>query len=241
MSLAEDIEKEHCRRDPHYYIFEKLRTKDEHDLNAPLKKFPDEPYLRATLDDYLVSAKLLRPPEAIHSLNAGTPLEQLEHWYATGIYFTEKSRHVMATWATCAYLDWRCRAFPHQLVMAQSKREEDAASLVYDKEPGQGRVSFLEQALPEYLRMCKQPQNAKYCHMYYENGSHLWAIPQGGHIIRSHNPSVIFMDEAAFMEEFGHAYTAALPAITHGGQLIVVSSAEVGEFMTLCETEAPDA
>jgi hypothetical protein len=242
MSLAHEIEKERCRRDPHYFIFEKLVTKDEHAASQgrqALEKFPDEECLRATIDDYLVSAKLLRPAEAIHSLNAGTPLEQLEHWYSTGIYFTEKSRHVMATWTTCAYLLWRARSFPHQLIIVQSKREEDAAALVYDKEPDQGKISFLEWSLPEHLRMAKLPAGGKYCHLYFPNGSHIWGIPEGGHIIRSHNPSVVFSDEAAFQPEFGNAYTAALPAITHGGQLICVSSAQVGEFMTLCETEAP--
>jgi len=83
------------------------------------------------------------------------------------------------------------------------------------------------------IRLAKFP--SKYCHLYFPNGSHILGIPEGGHIIRSHNPSVLFSDEAAFQPEFGKAYTAALPAITHGGQLIVVSSAEVSEFQQLVE------
>ena len=238
--LLQAIEIEKCRRDAHYFIFSCLRTKDEHDIANPTKPFPDELCLRATIDDYLVSGKLLEPIDARWSLEAGTSLEQLEHWYATGIYFTEKSRHVMATWTTCAYLLWRARSFPHQLIIVQSKREEDAAALVYDKEPDQGRISFLEWSLPEYLRIAKLPAGGKYCHLYFPNGSHIWGIPEGGHVIRSHNPSVVFSDECGFQPEFGRAYTAALPAITHGGQLIGISSAEVSEFMTLCETDAPD-
>jgi phage FluMu gp28-like protein len=93
----------------------------------------------------------------------------------------------------------------------------------------------LEASLPEELKMTKFPTSGKYCHIYFNNGSHIWGIPEGGHIIRSHNPSVLFSDEAAFQPEFGKAFTAALPAITHGGQLIVVSSAEVSEFMQLVE------
>lgn len=234
---SSELVKERCARDAHYFIFQQLRTKDEHDLHDPVKPFPDELYLRATLDDYLCSGRLQLPQECKWSLEAGTPLPFLQHIYETGIYFTEKSRHVMATWVTCAYLLWRARAKPHQLIMVQSKREEDAAALVYDKEPDQARISFLEWALPDALRMAKFPSAGKYCHLYLPNGSHLWAIPEGGHIIRSHNPSVLFSDEAAFQPEFGHAYTAALPAITHGGQLIVVSSAEVSEFMQLVEAQ----
>lgn len=235
MSLQSEIALERYRRDAHAFIFGPIRTKDEHNIRDPILKFPDELPLRAVLDDYLVSAKLLEPAQAVYSLEAGTPLEFLEHIHKTGIYFIEKSRHVMATWLTCAYLLWRARSYPHQLILVQSKREEDVAALVYDKEPDQARISFLEWALPEELRLAKLPAAAKYCHLYFPNGSHIWGIPEGGHIIRSHNPSVLFSDEAAFQPEFGKAYTAALPAITHGGQLIVVSSAEPSEFMQLVE------
>lgn len=233
--LGSEIAKERFRRDAHAFVFDAVRTKDEHDVQTPLKGFPDELPLRAVLDDYLVSGRLLKPEDARWSLEAGTPPEFLKHIYDTGIYFIEKSRHVMATWLTCAYLLWRARAYPHQLILVQSKREEDVAALVYDKEPDQARISFLEWALPEELRLAKLPAAAKYCHLYFPNGSHIWGIPEGGHIIRSHNPSVLFSDEAAFQPEFGKAYTAALPAITHGGQLIVVSSAEPSEFMHLVE------
>lgn len=226
---------ERMRRDAHYAIFSCFKTKDEHNLRNPVEHFPDELSLHATLDDFLVSGRLLSPTEAQYSLEAGTSPEFLRHIYETGIYFVEKSRHVMATWLTCAYLLWRARSYPHQLILVQSKREEDVAALVYDKEPDQARISFLEWSLPEELRMAKFPTAAKYCHVYLPNGSHLWGIPEGGHIIRSHNPSVLFSDEAAFQPEFGKAYTAALPAITHGGQLIVVSSAEPSEFMQLVE------
>lgn len=235
MSLQTEIALERYRRDAHAFIFGPIRTKDEHNVRDPILKFPDELPLRAVLDDYLVSAKLLAPDQAHYSLEAGTPIEFLEHIHQTGIYFVEKSRHVMATWLTCAYLLWRARSYPHQLILVQSKREEDVAALVYDKEPDQARISFLEWALPEELRLAKLPSAAKYCHLYFPNGSHIWGIPEGGHIIRSHNPSVLFSDEAAFQPEFGKAYTAALPAITHGGQLIVVSSAEPSEFMQLVE------
>lgn len=229
------FEIQRCRRDPQYFIFSVLRTKDEHDVLDSCKKFPDELSLRAMLDDYLVSGKFFKPEEAVYSIRAGTSHDFLKHIYETGIYFVEKSRHIMATWLTCAYLLWRARSYPHQLIMVQSKREEDAAMLVYDKEPDQARISFLEWALPDELKVLKLPQAGKYCNLYFPNGSKIQAIPEGGHIIRSHNPSVLFSDEAAFQMEFGKAYTAALPAITHGGQLIVVSSAEPSTFQQLVE------
>ena len=235
MDVLSAIQAERYRRDAHAFVFEAVRTKDEHDVRSPLKRFPDELALRAILDEYLVSAKLLLPGEARYSLETGTDPSFLEHIYQTGIYFMEKSRHVMATWLTCAYLLWRARSLPYQLILVQSKREEDVAALVYDKEPDQGRISFLEWSLPDEFKVLKFPQCAKYCHLYFPNGSHIFGVPEGGHIIRSHNPSVLFSDEACFQPEFDKAYTAALPAITHGGQLIAVSSAEVSFFQQLVE------
>ncbi len=239
-TILNEVQKDRARRDAHYFIFEVVKTKDEHAVSQGLetiRPFPDELCLRATVDQYLVSAKLLDPKDARFARDAGVGLDFLGHIHRTGILFIEKSRHVMATWLTCAYLLWRARRDPHQLIIVQSKREEDAAALVYEKEPGQGRISFLEWSLPEHLSAVRGSSAHKYCHLFFPNGSHIWGIPEGGHIIRSHNPSVVFSDEAAFQPEFGHAYTAALPAITHGGQLIVVSSAEPSEFQQLVEAE----
>jgi len=243
MSLDDAILKERCRRDAHFFIFggdgfDGLVTKDEHRPFDPVRRFPDELYLRALLDDYLVSGKILQPESAKYSLAAGTPISFLQHIRGRGIYFVEKSRHVMATWLSCAYLLWRARAFPYQLIIAQSKREEDIAKFVYEKEPHQARISFLEWSLPENLRIAKFPSCAHYNRINFPNGSQIWGIPQGGSIIRSHNPSVVFSDEAAFQPEFGDAFTSTLPCITGGGQLIVVSSAEVSTFQQLCESDA---
>ena len=188
MSVSASFELERCRRDPHYYVFEVLRTKDEHNKDNPVDHFPDELCLRATLDDYLVSGKIIKPEQAKYSLEAGTPLSFLQHIYDTGIYFTEKSRHVLVTWITCSYLDWRARSLAHQLILVQSMKEEHAAALVYDKEPHTARISFFEWSLPEHLQVLKFPQAGRYCHLYFPNGSHIQGIPQGGDIIRSHNP-----------------------------------------------------
>ena len=74
--------------------------------------------------------------------------------------------------------------------------------------------------------------------MYFANGSQIWGVPEGGAIVRSNHPSVIFADEAAFQPEFDGAYTAALPAVKGGGQFIAVSSAGLGAFASLVRAEA---
>jgi uncharacterized protein (DUF2249 family) len=234
------LEVERCRRSAHFLIFDSkyIFTKDEHDTVNPVKNVPDTPYLRATLDCLLVSGRLMAPEDARYALAADLGLEFLTTLYRKGVLFIEKSRDVFATNLVCCYLLWRVRAFPHQLVMVQSKREEDAAPLVFVKEPEFGRLSFMEDHLPKHLRMTMWPRSGAYARLYFENGSQVWGVPEGGDVIRSNHPSVIFSDESCFQPEFANSYTAAIPAVQGGGSYIALSSANPGEFCNLVNAEA---
>lgn len=236
------LELEQCRRDAHYFLFDSKRviSKDEHDTLNPYKPFPDLPYLRAALDCLLVSGRLRSPEDATWALEAGLSLATLAAMARSGILFIEKSRDVFMTNLTCGYLLWRARAYEAQLLMVQSKREDDAAQLVFVKEPHIGRISFMEDRLPAHLRMTTWPKSGAYGRLYFTHGSQIWAIPEGSDMIRSNHPTVILSDEAAFQPEFDSAYTAALPAIKGGGQFIAVSSASLGAFasIVLAEPEA---
>jgi len=231
------VYKEKCRRDAHFFIFKSgvLRTKDEHDLLHPTKTLPHEEYLRVLLDFLLVSGRMIQPRNAQWALERGYEMEFLDHLFKTCILFIEKSRQLMATWIVCCYLLWRARSYPHQLILVQSKREDDAANLVFTKEPTMARMSFLESTLPEPLRLVTWPRGGSYGHLYFPNGSHVWAIAEGGSIVRSNTPSVLFSDEAAYQDDFDAAYTAAIPAISGGGQGIFISSANPGSFCDLVE------
>jgi hypothetical protein len=235
------LEAERCRRSAAFFVFDsrRLRTKDEHDNREPVKPVPDKPYLRVLLDCYLVSGRLLEPDQARAARDAGLPPAFLELLYQSGVLFLEKSRDLFVTNLTCAYLHWRARVRGHQLLLIQSKNEEDAAALVFTKEPQFARISFMEDQLPGHLRQCQWPRGGSYGHLYFPNGSHIRAIAQGGHIIRSEHPSVIVSDEAAFQPEFGSSYTAALPAVEGGGQYLAISSAEPGEFETIVDSSGP--
>jgi len=197
-------------RDPHSFVFgahgeRVLTTKDEHRSDAPEQYFPDLPYLRCLFDCLLVSGHFLEPGKATHALAWGLPEAHLAQMEETGMVFIEKSRQIMASWLCCAYLLWRAKFHSHQLLLVQSKREEDAAKFVYEKEPQQARISFMESRLPIWLqdglftgtasigtRMRKMAQRCGYGHLYFPNGSHLWAVPQGGDVIRSNTPSCLF-------------------------------------------------
>src|SRR3990167_3121869 len=93
-ALKQEREKERFRRDAHAFVFEACRTKDEHAASQgreSVQKFPDELCLRATLDLYLVSAKLKEPSAANYALATGIGLGFLEHIYRSRILFIEKS------------------------------------------------------------------------------------------------------------------------------------------------------
>ena len=147
-TAIDQIEFERCRRDPHYFIFEQVRTKDEHDAADPVKRFPDHLYLRSLLDCLLVSGRLLPPADAKYAIEAGHSETWLTAPGTSGILMVEKSRQVMATWICCAYLLWRAKFRDHQLILVQSKKEEDAANLVFNGEAWVARMSFMEVNLP---------------------------------------------------------------------------------------------
>lgn len=236
---SDQLDIERCRRDAHYFIFRSgLVTKDEHDQVNPTKPFPETLYLQTLLDCLLVASHRLAPGHARWAIEAGHSEVWLQALNTSGLFFCEKSRQVMVTWLCCAFLLWVAKYHPHQLCLVQSKREDDASALVFTKDPFFGRISFMESNLPHHLRTLTFPKAGSYGHLFFPNGSHIWAIPEGGEIIRSQTPSVVFSDEAAFQPEFASAVTAALPAIKGGGMLCAVSSANPGAFAELVEAVA---
>lgn len=224
-----DPEYELCRRSCQYFIFDAqvLKTKDEHEATNPVKLFPVKPYLRVMLDCLLLTAGLIPPEKARYAQEAGLPLEDL---HDAGMLAIEKSRQILATWLIAAYCLWRAKFRAHQLILWQSKKEDDAANVVYDKEPQVARISFMESQLPPNLQDRIFPSGASRCNLRFPNGSRIWGIPEGADIIRSNTPSVLVSDEAAFQPEFASAKDAAMPAVKGGGQIVAVSSAAPGSF-----------
>jgi phage FluMu gp28-like protein len=141
----------------------------------------------------------------------------------------EKSRQLMVTWIACLYCLWVAKFQSNRLIFIQSKKEEDAANLVFNSEWTSARISFIEYNLPEFLQSDCSYAYAKLG--FKDNGSRIWGIPEGGDQIRSYTASLIVSDEAAFQPEFQNAWKAANPSIKGGGQIIVVSSARSGSYM----------
>ena len=182
-----------------------VTTKDEHDALNPVKRFPWVPHHKAFFEE----------------IQAGE------------IVFVPKSRQLKVTWLMCIYCLWMAKKYLHRLIYVQSKKAEDAEMLVFSggksKNWDTARISFIESHLPEWLRDHPEPSSSP-SRLVYGNGSIIQAIPQGGDMIRSKVPSLVFSDEAAFQPEFSDAYTAMLPICKQGGQLVAVSSANPSFF-----------
>ena len=135
-----------------------------------------------------------------------------------------KSRQMLVSWATCAYMTYRARFTPHQAVLYQTQNWPDAVKMVAMPGAGgfAGRCQFIEQHLPHWMR---QPGIA--CtegRIVYPNGSLIEALPGGADKIRSKTASVIVLDEMAFLEDAKGTYTAIAPLVQKGASLVMIST-----------------
>jgi hypothetical protein len=235
------IERERCRRDAHHFIFESraLKTKDEHDHQNPTKAVPDHLYLRVVIDCLLVGSKLIHPAEAKYALEVGMERSFLDYLHRSGVLFIEKSRDLFVTNIVSCFIHWRAKYIPYQLILVQSKNEDDAANLVFNKEPDAARISFQEYHLPDHLKSTNLNRCA-YARVSFDNGSRIRGIPEGARVIRSEHPSMVFGDEGGFQDEFDASFTAALPAVQGGGFFLSVSSAEPGSFENIVKPNEPN-
>jgi len=87
---------------PWTWIRDQVFTRDEHDKNNPVKRFPDKEYLRYICD----------------------------LWYKTPLLLIPKSRQMLITWLISACYLWDTQFGENRLNFFQSKKEEDADRIV---------------------------------------------------------------------------------------------------------------
>jgi len=206
-----------------YFVF----TLDQHDGERPVKPCPvdERPHLEAIARVW-------------HRMRAGdlwvlNP-ESGRRQRCRGLV-EAKSRQVMQSWEFVWLCLWDVLFHSGRLVFMQSKREEDAIGTKAAGSGLLGRAKFILNnipggsfLLPKYVERANKLE-------FTDLHSVLWAIPEGGDIIRSHTVSGIFSDECAFQPEFESAYTAAMPSLRGGGWFAGVSTPDPGYFRDLYE------
>jgi len=220
---------ERCSKDPAYFIFTWLRTKDEHDKANPVKPFPEHEYLRWVIDEWH------NGPEVI---------------------YTAKSRQLMVSWLLAAYGLWTAMFRPHALVLWQSKKEEDAAPFVYEKTAQHARMSFMLAALPDWLRGCRMADGSfqaipdvdscgSYACLTLPNGAQVLGLAQGASQVESKVPTLFISDEASLQNEFASSMAAAKPAIDKDAKALAVGTmrmpSDFGQEVSPCHEADPDA
>jgi len=195
--------KEIYKRSPDRWLFECVKTVDEHDRLNPVKLFPDKPYIRVLVKLFETIPILLVP----------------------------KSRQMLVSWLFSALCLHEAQFYGHQRVIIMARKQDDSFALI-------DRLRFMYAAQPKWLvDLCpldRKMRDQPIGHLFLGNGSTIMGMPQGADQIRGYTPSRVFMDEAAFQEEFEASYMATLPAIANGGKLVAVSSAGAGFFQSIC-------
>lgn len=201
--LFEAEEWRRVQRSPLYFFQHLAKTKNEHSTGVdddPYQPFPDHPYVHEMVRLMENEDRLVVP----------------------------KSRQVMMSWFCCAFALWWCLTKRAQLVLIQSKKEEDAGKLLE-------RIYGIYERLPDYI--CEgNPVNQKSKPpelRFRGTDSAILGVPEGGHQVRSHTASLWISDEAAFQPEFAAAFIAAQPSLEGGGRAIIVSSAAPGRMYEL--------
>jgi hypothetical protein len=218
-------EKERRRytQDPAYWLFHQVKTQDEHDQSIAAKPFPAKRWPNG--DSYIEW--------------------MVERFYASRQNLWEKSRQIMASWLFCSlYLHdtqfvSASGAGGRRLNFIQSKKEEDSDALLR-------RCYFIYENQEPWLK-AMYPAEYSYCHLrFYRPGDterklaigEMWAIPQGGDVLRQHTASGLFIDEGAFQPDLESSVRAAQPMLKGGGRIDIVSSAEPSYFQDLVEGRA---
>ena len=187
-----------CAKDPLVYA-RFVKTRDEADADASVKPFPiDQPDVRQFVTD-------------IHREQKSA---------------AAKSRQVMATWSVCLYMTYVARFHDHRHVIFQTQKWDDAVEKVCMAGGASaggftGRCQFIERHLPAWLKQKVVESEGR---LMYPNGSMIEALAGGKDQIRGKTPSLIVLDEMAFLDEAKATYTSIAPLIQKGTKFIAIST-----------------
>ncbi|NKB82015.1 MAG: hypothetical protein GKS05_09030 [Nitrospirales bacterium] len=200
LAHAEAVLKEYAHDLPEFILGTGwFLTQDEHDSDQ-IKPIPDQPNLRGYLTELQHERYVLTP----------------------------KSRQMMVSWVTLAYLLAVVLIRKNQLVIVQTKREDDVKNLL-----DLGR--FMYDHLPKFLQTIrprvKGPRSSELELKIKATDSRMWGIPQGADVIRSNTVSVLYSDELDFQPEASASIRAAMPSLIGGGQFIATSSPSLEGIM----------
>ncbi len=191
------INAEIARKRPWEFVHKFAYTLDEHDIDNPIKLFPDKLMYRIVV----------------------------RAWEEYPILFIEKSRQIMMTWLMSILLLWDAMFRKGRKNFLQSKKQDDADAIVdrathVYRQLAERNFPGLPKAKDGAGRVGTESKLE-----FPDTMSWLWAVPQGPDTVRSYTPSNVLADEVAYQAKARKGYEAVLPAVKGGGHYIAQSSA----------------
>ena len=141
------------------------------------------------------------------------------------VYWIEKSRDMMLSWACVAYLTLHAMKTPCCGVLFQTQKVDKVVQLVeYSKCLYRTQPKWLQDAYPLKKPLHTQSE----LELQFEHGGYVAGIPGGADQIRSFHPWGYLNDESSFQPEAGECYHEALAVVK--GKIIFNSSAGPGWY-----------
>jgi len=204
----QDVERVRCERDPWYWLVNYCVTEDsrwvEKGLTTAYQLFPPFPYLQSLADTL---------------------------WRYPFVAFP-KSRQMMVTWLVGAMMLGKAMFQGGRLYMIQSKLGRDAVAVLK-------RQLGIYHRMREFApwlgpRIVSETTGGDTGHVQFDNGSQIWAVPEGPHYVQSYTPAWLVLDEVQLQGSAEEAFYQALPACEN---ITLIGSAEAGWF---CSVLLPD-
>jgi hypothetical protein len=133
--------------------------------------------------------------------------------------FQDKPRQIMATWSFLVYIDWELRFQESRMWMISKLTRDEAKQFLTDK------VKHIHEHLPTWVQQELPVITKRSDHYVYpRTGGQLMAVASNAatRTLRGNTPTGVFIDEAAFQDEFREMVSAAIPT---NCRLLATSSA----------------
>lgn len=129
---------------------------------------------------------------------------------------TLKSRQLGLSTISAAYAVWLAIFHREKNILVIATKLQTAMNFIK-------KVKVALVSLPPWLKLAKEISLAK-TEVLFDNGSQIKAIPTSEDAGRSEALSLLIVDEAAFIRDFGDIWTGLYPTLSCGGRAIIIST-----------------
>ena len=128
---------------------------------------------------------------------------------------------------------WYAMFSPERTILIVSKRDNDAMDFL------RKNVKTIHDNLPEWMRKLWPRIVDNEHEIVFPNGSRIKSLTSSKETLRSQASSLNIIDEAAFIPDMDQMWAAGLPSISHGGNVIVISTTKgIGNWYWQMWTDA---